>query len=307
MGKLINYKGKKFNRLTVISDPIRRNGKIFYLCQCECGNTKEIRIDHLKNGDTQSCGCLQKERASQKLTQDLTGNRYGKLVVLERDFSKKSKRGAYWICKCDCGNIVSVCSIDLKTKSTQSCGCLQDEIRHKKMIDLTGQIFNYLQVVSLDEERTKQEKATYWFCKCLKCNQNKIKSIKGSHLKDGSVKSCGCLKSFYEEKIEEVLLNNNISYKREYYFNDLLGDKKKLRFDFAIFKENKLKYLIEYHGKQHYQSVDFWGGEESFKKRQYYDKLKEEYCIKNNIPLFILNENNFLLESEIIKEDILNG
>lgn len=36
---------------------------------------------------------------------DLTGQRFGKLTVLKRDYSKKG--GTYWICQCDCGNIIS--------------------------------------------------------------------------------------------------------------------------------------------------------------------------------------------------------
>lgn len=57
--------------------------------------------------------------------QDLTGIRYGRLVQIERA-ENKGKRTA-WKCKCDCGNIVEVLSINLKRKYTQSCGCLHRE------------------------------------------------------------------------------------------------------------------------------------------------------------------------------------
>lgn len=305
MGKWINYKGQQFGRLTVISDRIRKNNQTYYLCRCECGNTKEIRIDHLKNGTTKSCGCLQKERASENFKQNLIGERFERLVVLEEDIHTKSHRGVYWFCKCDCGKITSVCAADLKSGHTKSCGCLQDEVKHNRFIDLTGKTFNYLQVVSLDEERTRETKNTYWYCKCLRCNNEKVKSVKGSHLKDGSIKSCGCLKSSYEEQIEKILLENNIEFKREYTFNNLYGNKRKLPFDFAIFKENELKYLIEYHGEQHYQPIDYWGGEESFQKRQLYDKIKQEYCINNNILLIILNKNTKINKQTVIKEEFL--
>lgn len=58
--------GKKFGRLTVI----KRAGAIpgecaLYICECECGNiTHPLRGTRLRNGDTQSCGCLAKEVAS---------------------------------------------------------------------------------------------------------------------------------------------------------------------------------------------------------------------------------------------------
>lgn len=48
--------------------------------------------------------------------------------------------------------------------------------------------------------------------------------------------------------------------------------------------------LIEYIGDQHYKAIEYWGGEKSFSLRQKYDKLKEEYCQKNKIPLLLLNK-----------------
>ena len=58
-----------------------------------------------------------------------------------------------------------------------------------KLIDLTGQRFGRLTVISRDCEIIKQ--GTYWICQC-ECGQKK--SVKGSHLKSGSIASCGCLK-----------------------------------------------------------------------------------------------------------------
>ena len=41
-----------------------KNGKRFYECECSCGNIRAFRIDHLRSGASQSCGCLQKEIVS---------------------------------------------------------------------------------------------------------------------------------------------------------------------------------------------------------------------------------------------------
>lgn len=76
-------------------------------------------------------------------------------------------------------------------------------------------------------------------------------------LKKGDTLSCGCLRSsFGEEKIEKILKENNLFYKKEYSFFDLLSDKNnKLKFDFVIFSDNTYKeilYIIEYDGEQHY-------------------------------------------------------
>ena len=63
--------GQKFNRLTVIKrvdDHIIPCGQHYpkYLCQCVCGNFVEVLGRNLRNGNTQSCGCLQKELLSEK-------------------------------------------------------------------------------------------------------------------------------------------------------------------------------------------------------------------------------------------------
>lgn len=65
-----NLVGKKFNRLTVVgraNDYIYPNGKrrlACWLCICDCGNQCIVRGTALKNNNTRSCGCLQKEKSA---------------------------------------------------------------------------------------------------------------------------------------------------------------------------------------------------------------------------------------------------
>lgn len=64
-GKFINHTGSRFSRLLVIKR-IGRNkcGNAIWECVCDCGKTVSVPGACLKRGNTQSCGCLQKERAS---------------------------------------------------------------------------------------------------------------------------------------------------------------------------------------------------------------------------------------------------
>ncbi len=57
--------GKKFTRLLVISQDIKRTpqGQVMWKCECECGNTVVVRGQALRNGNTKSCGCLRNENA----------------------------------------------------------------------------------------------------------------------------------------------------------------------------------------------------------------------------------------------------
>lgn len=58
---MIDYKGKKFGKLTVLQFLKNKNGRRLWLCKCDCGNIKEVCIEDLKSGNTKSCGCLRRE------------------------------------------------------------------------------------------------------------------------------------------------------------------------------------------------------------------------------------------------------
>lgn len=64
MSKRADLVGEVFGRLTVIELKEIRNEKAYWLCKCECGNPVFVPTYRLRNGNTQSCGCLQKERTS---------------------------------------------------------------------------------------------------------------------------------------------------------------------------------------------------------------------------------------------------
>ena len=56
---------------------------------------------------------------------DLTGKRFGRLSVIERDPTET--RHGKWLCVCDCGNSCSVYSTNLRRGTTVSCGCKKSE------------------------------------------------------------------------------------------------------------------------------------------------------------------------------------
>lgn len=62
--------GKKFSKLTVLSECKKRanNGKIRYKCECDCGNITNVIGENLRRGITKSCGCLLKEIVSKRST-----------------------------------------------------------------------------------------------------------------------------------------------------------------------------------------------------------------------------------------------
>lgn len=105
-----------------------------------------------------------------------------------------------------------------------------------------------------------------------------------SHLTGSGCPICKCSKG--EKLVAQTLENLGIKYQREFSFSDLSGNINPLRFDFALFKNNKLSCLIEYDGELHFRYVKgFHRGIETFKLHKKYDKLKNKYCKKNNIKL----------------------
>ncbi len=65
---------------------------------------------------------------------DLTGHRFGRLIVLERaPNSTSAKPKVMWKCQCDCGNQKVTANKTLKSGSCRSCGCLklESDLRHQ--------------------------------------------------------------------------------------------------------------------------------------------------------------------------------
>ena len=205
---------------------------------------------------------------------DLTHKEFNQLRVIER--ADNIGKQTAWLCECSCGERTTVRGADLKNNHTKSCGCLRDVKNSERTLnDLTGKYFDNLKV--LKRVGSANNRKALWECEC-KCGS--IINVIGTDLTTGHTKSCGCIKSFGEKKIAEVLKDNNINFIKEYTFEDLRY-KNKLRFDFAILnKDGKLIKLVEFDGKQHYENDNFFGGDT--KKT---DEIKNNYCKNNNITL----------------------
>ena len=80
-----------------------------------------------------------------------------------------------------------------------------------------------------------------------------------------------------------LLDKKNIRYIREYTVS---YNNHNHRFDFYL---PERKVIIEYNGRQHYEPIDFFGGEKQFKLRQERDKEKQEFCEENNLKLIVFN------------------
>lgn len=105
-----------------------------------------------------------------------------------------------------------------------------------------------------------------------------------------------CSESSGERRIRQYLIKNNITHVYQKIFKDC-KDKRVLPFDFYLSEYN---ICIEYQGIQHYEPIDYFGGENAFKTQILRDNIKKEYCKKNNIYLFEIPYYSDL-DEELIK------
>lgn len=213
---------------------------------------------------------------------DLLGQQFGNWKVLSYDeeLSKQKCRG-YWICECQCEQhtIRSIPAYTLEKGRSKSCGCLKSINTSKRCLeDLTGQHFGHWTVLRRGENIND---TTTWICQC-DCENHTIRQVIAQNLKRGLSQSCGCAhESHGEIRIRKILQKNDFDFKEQYSFDDLKY-KKSLKFDFAIFQNNKIVALIEYQGLQHYEPKF---NKDQFEIQQIRDNLKRDYCKIHNIKL----------------------
>ena len=85
-----------------------------------------------------------------------------------------------------------------------------------------------------------------------------------------------CKSSRGEKAIGHYLMDRDIQFIHQKKYRDL-GKK---RFDIYVIE---LNLIIEYHGRQHFMPIDFFGGEEAFQMGKKNDNIKQQYCIDNHI------------------------
>lgn len=244
------------------------------------------------------------------------GAQYGRWTILKADIQfppGKKDKNYYCLCECSCENHTKmyIQSSRLRNGLSSSCGCIRRENLAKRNADNSsvkvGNKYGKLTVIQdlgMRKQASRDKNERWSLCQC-DCGSEPIE-VKNNMLQNGWKSSCGCLQSKGEHIVETILKENNMQYIREYSFEDLIGEKgNKLRFDFAIFQNNQLSFLIEVDGKQHYTGPEAtWTETHSLEEIIRYDKLKNEYCLTHNIllkrvPYFLLG----IVDTETLLND----
>lgn len=121
----------------------------------------------------------------------MSGQRFGRLVVVEMLYGYEDKKHSCCRCICDCGNEKIVYTSNLKRGFTKSCGCMETESRfgrkHGKYSE--GQICGGFTLISETDGREANQ-SIIWKCRCNECGN--IVEMSPSRIVRDNIMSCGC-------------------------------------------------------------------------------------------------------------------
>lgn len=172
--KALDLTNQRFGRLVALYKCNYKKGKRYpWHCICDCGNECDVLTNPLRTGHTQSCGCLQKEKASEigkrtvytamqavRDSIDLIGERFGALTVIDNVTNHGKNR---WKCKCDCGSIIYTDTNHLRSGNTKSCGCIKSHGQRAIALILTENNISFETEKAFDNCRNVETNYPYKF------------------------------------------------------------------------------------------------------------------------------------------------
>lgn len=179
---------------------------------------------------------------------DIVGKKFGRLTVM-RDEGKRKNSRIVWLCRCDCGELHEALSSSLMTGHTKSCGCLKDA-------RLIGRKFDKLKVIKeLPGRSTNGHKI--WLCQCDCGNETEVTT---GRLKNGTTKSCGCLKHYYTGE-RNPMYNPDKTDEERMLGRYIIGGMSATKWRKEVFNRDNYTCLIcnQYGGALNAHHLDGWG------------------------------------------------
>lgn len=233
---------------------------------------------------------------------DLTGKTFGNLAVLyeaPQYVSPNGHRKSMWRCRCSCGKICTVMGSHLTTGHSVSCGCQQTVKLHPRRAEnLTGRKFGMLTVMHRQPNRMVGENSrVVWHCRCECGNETDVLALL---LREGLVKSCGCLSVSHAERVmAEYLSSKGVEFEAEYAPDGLYGvNGGSLKFDFVLSGGFEPAVLIELDGVQHYKPVKYFGGTKKYEAVKANDALKDAWAVRHGMELIRIDVSKCCSDSD---------
>lgn len=207
------------------------------------------------------------------------GKKYGKLLILEED-KNINKRGTYYKCQCDCGNIKSLLGFNVINGRTKSCGCITKEI-------------NKYNAPNTKHKLSKTRIYKIWSKMKNRCNNDKYfqyylyggRGIKvceeWSNKKDGFINFYNwAIKNGYEKHLQKFG-NKNTTIDRI----DVNGNYEPSNCKWSTQKEQSLNKtnnrLIKYNNEEH--TISEWAIIKNLTKSTIYHRLERGWSVEKTL------------------------
>ena len=122
--------GMQFGKWTVKERADNIDDRVAWICECDCGRRGEVLSKQLKSGRSVRCPQCSRDHLSQTSSDDLAGQKFGNLLVIERAESiqrSNGKKRTAWLVRCECGQEKVIPSASLKSKKYEKCYCKHAE------------------------------------------------------------------------------------------------------------------------------------------------------------------------------------
>lgn len=263
--------GLKNPNIEVIGQYIGANIKIKHRCKI-CGFEWDIRPAHVLNGiECKQCIVHRRKKTYEhyKFEVALINPNIEVIEEYQNSFTKIKHR-----CK-KCGNewLATPHNILKGRGCPECCFRLHPPKTKQEHIDILKTLSPHIELVG--DYVSARKKTLY---RCLECGNEWLAFPTNMLLGYGCPE---CAASSGEQRIKQWLFDFGFKYEFQKRFKDC-KDKKQLPFDFYLPDYN---CCIEYDGRQHFQAIKYWGGEEAFQLTQFHDQIKNNYCKENNIRL----------------------
>lgn len=194
--------GNVYGKWKVIEESSKRgksNNQRYWLCECGCTEhtVREVMEESLLKGTSVSCGCVQKDAArngaekNRKYPLAKKGDQFNRWIVIDDTVVIKNRKASF-LCQCSCWRKTTTYISNYELHAGISKGC-----KHcARFKDISGQTFEYLTALYIDENMSKKLNMPCYVCYC-KCG--KLHSVRAQCLVNGTTTSCGCKKDEIED------------------------------------------------------------------------------------------------------------
>lgn len=246
-------------------------------CGIEGHEYIDVSFKSIINGNIIGCKLCRKNKHILKIKENV--EKVNKKLIEVKKYNEKDYHKSRIIVSC--GNekheLIETSLNKIINSNVKCKDCIKEDNINKMMLYINSTQYKFNKIVKYCESDYIKSMVEIT---CPK-DETHIFTMRFSNFKYEGKRCPHCGMTYGEQEVANVLKRYNIKYKFQYKYKDCRFINP-LPFDFYLPDYN---ILIEYDGKQHYESVDLFGGEKGFKYTKQNDGIKNQYCKNNNIKL----------------------